>query len=90
VEDDRLKVNMAKARARFPEIVKLVEDGAIVRVDRYSKPVAVILSFEKFEEIEEDLEDLKAVVLAMREGRTEPGVSWEEYLQAQRRMSSAG
>jgi prevent-host-death family protein len=76
------KVNMAIARARFPELIKKVEAGEVAVVGRYGRPVAVILSFEKFREMEEDIEDLKAVIQMEREiaqnGITGPTL--DEYL----------
>ncbi len=92
MEEDRVKVNMAKARARFPEIVKLAEDGAIVRVDRYTKPAAVIISWERFQEMEEDIEDLKAV-LEMNREIAEHGITGgtlEEVMAEAERLDAAG
>ena len=56
------RVNMAEARARFPELVKRVAEGETVVVGRYGVPVAVVIAYDKYLELEEDLEDLKSMV----------------------------
>ncbi|MBI2886763.1 MAG: type II toxin-antitoxin system Phd/YefM family antitoxin [Chloroflexi bacterium] len=58
------RVNMAEARARFPELVKRVSAGETVVVGRYGVPVAVVISYERFQEMEEDLDDLRTMVEA--------------------------
>ncbi|GEM_PF-5777698 len=76
------KVSMAVARARFPEVVKAAEDGETVVVGRYGHPVAVVLSFERFEQMEEDIEDLKAMLrMELEIARTgERGPTLEEVM----------
>lgn len=61
------RINMAEARAKFPELVRQVAGGETVVVGRYGAPIAVVLSFEKFQEMEEDLEDLRAALEAVME-----------------------
>ena len=40
-----------EARNNFSSLVKLAEEGEIVELTRYDKPVAVIMSYEEFENI---------------------------------------
>ena len=63
------KINMADARARFPELIRKVEEGETVVVGRYGTPVAVVLSYEKFDQMEEDIDDLRAMLEAEIEMR---------------------
>jgi len=76
------KINMAQARAKFPELIKRVQEGESVVVGRYSMPVAVIVSYEKFVEMEEDLEDLHSALRAVLEARAEqkPGRTLDEVM----------
>ncbi len=83
------KVSMAVARARFPEVVKAVEGGETVVVGRYGHPVAVIVSFERFEQMEEDLDDLKAMLRSLSEGKRDPGPTLAEYF-AEQQQSRTG
>lgn len=61
------RINMAEARAKFPALVKKVLEGETVVIGRYGAPVAVMLSYEKFLEMEEDLEDLRSALEAVME-----------------------
>lgn len=83
------KLNMADARARFPELIKRVQDGESVAIGKYGTPVAVVLSYEKFQEMEEDLDDLRAALQAVLEARRnqESGRTLEEVM-AERPASS--
>lgn len=67
------RTNMAEARAKFPELIRRVTEGETVVVGRYGVPVAVVLSYKKFEEMEEDLEDLRAVLEAELEAKHSGG-----------------
>ena len=40
-----------EARNNFSSLVKLAEEGEVVELTRYDKPVAVIISYEDFENI---------------------------------------
>lgn len=76
------KLNMAEARAKFPELIKRIQEGESVVIGRYGTPVAVVLSYEKFQEMEEDLEDLHSALRAVLEARTEqtPGRTLDEIM----------
>lgn len=52
-------VNIAQARAQFPQIVKQVGAGERIVIGRYGVPVAVLLSYETYLEMQEDIEDLR-------------------------------
>lgn len=51
-------VNIAQARAQFPQVVKQVMGGERIVIGRYGVPVAVLLSYETYLEMQEDIEDL--------------------------------
>ena len=76
------KANIAVARARFPELIRKVEEGETVVIGRYGTPVAVVLSYEKFLEMEEDIEDLRGALEAVMEQRRtgEVGRTLDEVL----------
>ena len=40
-----------EARNNFSSLVKLAEEGEVVELTRYDKPVAVIMSYEDYENI---------------------------------------
>ena len=42
--------SIAKAKDKLPSIIHEVEDGASVRLTRYGRPVAIIMSIEEYEQ----------------------------------------
>lgn len=47
-----------EARNNFSSLVKLAEEGEVVELTRYDKPVAVIMSYEDYEEKRKNLPSL--------------------------------
>ena len=47
-----------EARNNLSSLVKLVEEGEVVELTRYDKPVAVIMSYEDYEEKRKNLPSL--------------------------------
>ncbi len=43
------RTSIYEARNNFSSLVKLAEQGEVVELTRYDKPVAVIISYEEFE-----------------------------------------
>lgn len=43
------RTSIYEARNKFSSLVKLAEQGEVVELTRYDKPVAVIISYEEFE-----------------------------------------
>lgn len=44
-----VRTSIYEARNNFSSLVKLAEQGEVVELTRYDKPVAVIISYEEFE-----------------------------------------
>jgi antitoxin Phd len=42
--------SIAKAKDKLPSIIHEVEDGTSVRLTRYGRPVAIIMSIEEYEQ----------------------------------------
>lgn len=51
-------VSASEAKAKFYELLTQASQGKIIHVIRHSRPEAVILSIEKYNELLERLEDL--------------------------------
>jgi len=69
---------VSKARERLSEAVETAR-GEAVFLERYGRPVAVLVSAERYEELVEALEDVEDVVAfdaAMAEEG--PSVPWEQ------------
>lgn len=43
------RTSIYEARNNFSALVKLAEEGEVVELTRYDKPVAVIISYEEYE-----------------------------------------
>lgn len=62
-----------KLQSDLSKVIKEVEDGEIYQVSRYSKPVALIISQEKFDELSERanckkcVEDLRKIANKVNE-----------------------
>jgi len=44
-------ISIYEARNNFSSLVKMAEEGEVVELTRYDKPVAVIMSYEDYENI---------------------------------------
>ena len=45
------RTSIYEARNNFSALVKCAEEGEVVELTRYDKPVAVIMSYEEYEDI---------------------------------------
>jgi prevent-host-death family protein len=73
-----IEVGLAEARSRLGELVNRVCEGAVVYLTRNGVPTAAVLPIDELRrlvEAEEELEDLRAVLAAGREGGET--VSWD-------------
>lgn len=61
--------SVTKFRDRFAEYVEELQEEGTLYVLRHSEPVAVILSPEYFQEIQEQLEDLADMIGAIEDYR---------------------
>ncbi|KAA3646400.1 MAG: type II toxin-antitoxin system Phd/YefM family antitoxin [Chloroflexi bacterium] len=61
--------SVTKFRDRFAEYVEELHEEGTLYVLRHSEPVAVMLSPEYFQEIQEQLEDLADMIQAIEEYR---------------------
>jgi len=52
-------ININELQSKISQVIKSVEKGEDHEVVRYSKPVAVVLSSEKYEKLLEELVELK-------------------------------
>lgn len=46
------RTSVYEARNNFSNLVKMAEEGEPVAIERYGKPVAVIISYDEYEEYE--------------------------------------
>ncbi|MBP5451074.1 MAG: type II toxin-antitoxin system prevent-host-death family antitoxin [Treponema sp.] len=44
------RTSIYEARNKFSSLVKLAEEGEIIELTRYDKPVAIIMSYEEYDE----------------------------------------
>ena len=51
------RTSIYEARNNFSALVKLVEEGEVVELTRYDKPVAVIISYGEYENSSKDDEN---------------------------------
>lgn len=68
VRENTTLVQASELRTRLDEILSRAKASRVV-VEKHHKPVAVLLDLEEFERIEQALEDLSDLVLAL-EART--------------------
>ncbi len=71
-------VNISAARENLPEAVEAARTEAVI-LERYGRPVAVLVSPERYEELMaavEDVEDVAAFDAAMAEEG--PNIPWEQ------------
>ncbi len=71
-------LNISEARATLPSAVEQARTEAVI-LERYGRPVAVVISPERYEELMtalEDAEDIAAFDEAMAEEG--PNVPWEQ------------
>jgi prevent-host-death family protein len=72
-----------EARNRWRDMLDIVDAGGEVVIQRYNKPVAVLISYELFEELQEEIDERKAakrVQAAVDEWRANPDTArpWPE------------
>jgi len=76
--DLTVKINVSEARARLPEVIDTAQTEAVI-VQRHGKPVAVVISYERYDELMnalEDIEDIAAFDAAIAEEG--PNIPWEQ------------
>ncbi len=44
------RTSIYEARNKFSSLVKLAEEGEVIELTRYDKPVAIIMSYEEYDE----------------------------------------
>ena len=52
------RTSIYEARNNFSALVKCAEEGEIVELNRYDKPVAVIMSYEEYEQMDNEKPNL--------------------------------
>lgn len=52
-------ININELQSNISQVIKAVEKGEDFEIIRYSKPVAVVTSSEKYEAIQNELNELK-------------------------------
>jgi prevent-host-death family protein len=52
-------ININELQSQISKIIKLVEKGEDFEIIRYSHPVAVVLSSEKYQEMQEEINELR-------------------------------
>ena len=78
-------LNTNEARRHWRDVVDLTHEGkGDVVIERYHKPLVVVIPFEDYEAIQEELDDLRAGRLAMaelEEWRRDPSTAtpYEEF-----------
>jgi|GEM_PF-719216 len=59
-------INVNELQARASQVIKDVQEGEIYQVMRYSEPAAVIIPFEKYEELKGEcrhcVEEIKTII----------------------------
>jgi len=53
-------ININELQSKISQVMKSVEKGESFEIIRYSKPIAVVLSKEKFESLKNELDDIRA------------------------------
>lgn len=53
-------ININELQSKISQVIKAVEKGEEFEVIRYSKPVAVVLSGKKYDQIKKELLDLRS------------------------------
>ena len=74
-------VSIARAKAHLSEIAREVREGKVFEVINRSRPMAIILSVEKYKALLEEIEDLEdaiAILEGKAESEGEPRVPWEQ------------
>ena len=73
-------MSISQAREQLPNVIELCQTEAVV-LERYGKPQAVIISYERYDELMtvlEDIEDLKKIEEVEADIATNGLVPWEE------------
>ena len=60
------RTSIYEARNNFSALVKTAEEGEIVELTRYDKPVAVIISYSEYEQLENKKPDLLDKLQALK------------------------
>ena len=60
------RTSIYEARNNFSALVKCAEEGEVVELTRYDKPVAVIISYEEYEQMENKKPDLLEKLQALK------------------------
>lgn len=75
----------SQVRDKISSILKQVEEtGEPVFITQYSKPRAVLVNFDLYNQLVKELEDLDDI-RDMLEARKEPGRSFDEYLKERKK-----
>ena len=60
------RTSIYEARNNFSALVKTAEEGEVVELTRYDKPVAVIISYSEYEQLENKKSDLLDKLQALK------------------------
>ncbi len=76
------RMSISKAREKMAEVIELAATEAVI-LERHGKPTAVVISYERYDELMdalETLEDLAALeeYRAEQEANPESPIPWEE------------
>jgi len=74
-------ISVARAKARFSEMVREAKQGKVFEVINRSEPVAIVISVEAYKALLESIEDLEDVVAVLQgelEDKGAPSIPWDE------------
>jgi PHD/YefM family antitoxin component YafN of YafNO toxin-antitoxin module len=73
-------MSISQAREQLPTVIELCQTEAVI-LERYGKPQAVIISYERYDELMtalEDIEDLEAIAEIEADIEKNGTIPWEE------------
>jgi antitoxin Phd len=73
-------MSISQAREQLPAVIELCQTEAVI-LERYGKPQAVIISYERYDELMtalEDIEDLEAIAEIEADIKKNGTIPWEE------------
>ena len=71
-------IPVSQAREEFASIIEEALEKAVV-IERYGKPVAVVIGFEKYEELMDSYQDTEDLKLIKKQNKSKSkGIPWEK------------